>query len=527
MNETGGYLGNALVKRDGLPQDYTQDQVAEYIKCTNDPIYFAENYVKIITLDSGLQSFKPYEYQREMFKQFNENRFNLVLACRQSGKSISCVVYILWYAIFHSEKTIAILANKGATAREMLSRVTLALENLPFFLQPGCKELNKGSLQFSNNSRIIASATSGNSIRGLSVNLLFLDEFAFVENANTFYTSTYPVISSGKYSKVIITSTQNGTGTLFYRLLEGAMQGTNGFKAFRVDWWDVPGRDEEWKRQTIANTSEEQFRQEYGNEAIGSSNTLISANALLGLKNENPEQIYQETKIYRKVEEGHHYLMMVDVSKGRGQDYSTFNVVDITNGEFEQVATYRDNMISPLIFPDIIIKIAKMYNQALILIENNDAGQVVCNTVYYEYEYENTFLESSVKRGGIGVTMTKRVKRIGCSNLKDIIELNKLKIHDAETIRELASFEVKGSSYAAAQGNHDDLVMNLVLFAWFISSDAFGNISDINLKEVLFNQKMQEIEDDIAPFGVIDDGTSYGNTAHDRMVEAQQAWKSL
>ena len=527
MNETGGYLGNALVKRDRLPQDYTQEQVDEYIKCTNDPIYFAENYVKIITLDSGLQSFKPYEYQREMFEQFNENRFNLVLACRQSGKSISCVVYILWYAIFHSEKTIAILANKGATAREMLSRVTLALENLPFFLQPGCKELNKGSLQFSNNSRIIASATSGSSIRGLSVNLLFLDEFAFVENANTFYTSTYPVISSGKESKVIITSTQNGTGTLFYRLLEGALQGTNEFKAFRVDWWDVPGRDEEWKRQTIANTSEEQFRQEYGNEAIGSSNTLISANALLGLKNGRPEQIYQETKIYRKVEEGHHYLMMVDVSKGRGQDYSTFNVVDITNGEFEQVATYRDNMVSPLIFPDIIIKIAKMYNQALVLIENNDAGQVVCNTVYYEYEYENTFLESSVKRGGIGVTMTKRVKRIGCSNLKDIIELNKLKIHDSETIRELASFEVRGSSYAAAQGNHDDLVMNLVLFAWFVSSEAFGNISDINLKEVLFNQKMQEIEDDIAPFGVIDDGTSYGNTAHDRMVEAQQAWKSL
>ncbi len=493
----------------------------------NDPIYFAEKYVKIITLDSGLQPFKPYDYQREMFEQFNDNRFNLVLACRQSGKSISCVVYILWYAIFNSEKTIAILANKGSTAREMLSRVTLALENLPFFLQPGCKELNKGSLQFSNNSRIIASATSGSSIRGLSVNLLFLDEFAFVENANTFYTSTYPVISSGKHSKVIITSTQNGTGTLFYRLLEGAMQGTNEFKAFRVDWWDVPGRDEEWKRQTIANTSEEQFRQEYGNEAIGSSNTLISANALLGLKNENPKQVYQEAKIYRKVKEGHHYLMMVDVSKGRGQDYSTFNVIDITNGKFEQVATYRDNKISPLIFPDIIIKIAKMYNQAMVLIENNDAGQVVCNTVYYEYEYENTFLESSVKRGGIGVTMTKRVKRIGCSNLKDLIELNKLKIHDSETIRELAAFEVKGSSFSAAQGNHDDLVMNLVLFAWFVSSDAFGDISDINLKEVLFNQKMKEIEDDIAPFGVIDDGTSYGNSAHDRIVEAQKAWKSL
>jgi hypothetical protein len=521
------YLGNSQVKNDGVQSNYTPEQVSEYIKCMEDPIYFAENYVKVITLDKGLQPFKPYPYQREMFKLFNENRFNIVLACRQSGKSISSVVYILWYVIFHADKTVAILANKGATAREMLARITLALENLPFFLQPGCKALNKGSLEFSNNSRIIAAATSGSSIRGLSVNLLYCDEFAFVENANTFYTSTYPVVSSGKDSKVIITSTQNGTGTLFYKLLEGATQGLNEFKAFRVDWWDVPGRDENWKKQTIANTSEEQFRQEYGNEAIGSSHTLISVNALLGLKSKSPKEIYQDTKIYRRAREGHHYLMMVDVSKGRGQDYSTFNVIDITNGEFEQVATYRNNMISPLIFPDIIVKIAKMYNEAMVIIESNDAGQVVCNTVYYEYEYDNTFVESSVKRGGIGVTMTKRVKRIGCSNLKDLIDLGKLKICDDDTIRELASFEIKGSSFQAAQGNHDDLVMNLVLFAWFVSSEAFGDISDVNLKEVLFHQKIQDIEDDIPPFGVIDDGTSYANSEYERMVEAQKTWKSL
>ena len=521
------YLGNKLVKGDIDTQNYTKEEVQEYLNCMNDPVYFAENYVKVITLDKGLQPFKLYPYQKEMFQAFNDNRFNLVLACRQSGKSISSVVYILWYAIFNSDKTIAILANKGSTAREMLARITLALENLPFFLQPGCKALNKGSLEFSNHSRIIAAATSGSSIRGLSVNLLYCDEFAFVENANTFYTSTYPVISSGKKSKVIITSTQNGTGTLFYRLLEGALQGTNDFKAFRVDWYDVPGRDEEWKRQTIANTSEEQFRQEYGNEAIGSSNTLISANALLGMKSGNIKKTYQDVKIYKEVEEDHQYMMMVDVSKGRGQDYSTFSVIDITKGEFEQVATYRDNLISPLIFPDIIIKIAKVYNEAMVLIENNDAGQVVCNTVYYEYEYDNTFVESSVKRGGIGVTMTKRVKRIGCSNLKDLIEMGKLKINDSETIRELASFESKGSSFQAAQGNHDDLVMNLVLFAWFVSSEAFGNISDINLKEILFSQKMQEIEDDIPPFGVIEDGDHYGNAAVDQMIEAQKLWKSL
>lgn len=263
MNDS--YLGNINVKRDGIQQQWTEEQVVEYAKCMKDPSYFARKYVKIISLDKGLVNFDLYPYQENMFDHFNDNRFSIVLACRQSGKSISSVVYLLWYAIFHPEKTIAVLANKGATAREMLARVTLALENLPFFLQPGCRALNKGSIEFSNNSRIIAAATSGSSIRGMSVNLLFLDEFAFVERAAEFYTSTYPVISSGKDTKVIITSTANGIGNTFHKIWEGAVQKVNEYKAFTVNWWDVPGRDEEWKRQTISNTSQMQFDQEFGN----------------------------------------------------------------------------------------------------------------------------------------------------------------------------------------------------------------------------------------------------------------------
>ena len=263
MNDS--YLGNINVKRDGIQQQWTEEQVVEYAKCMKDPSYFARTYVKIISLDKGLVNFDLYPYQENMFDHFNDNRFSIVLACRQSGKSISSVVYLLWYAIFHPEKTIAVLANKGATAREMLARVTLALENLPFFLQPVCRALNKGSIEFSNNSRIIAAATSGSSIRGMSVNLLFLDEFAFVERAAEFYTSTYPVISSGKDTKVIITSTANGIGNTFHKIWEGAVQKVNEYKAFTVNWWDVPGRDEEWKRQTISNTSQMQFDQEFGN----------------------------------------------------------------------------------------------------------------------------------------------------------------------------------------------------------------------------------------------------------------------
>ena len=326
-NPNESYLGNNNVKRDGVIQHWTNEQVAEYAKCTYDPAYFARKYCKVISLDKGLVNFNLYPYQEKMFDQFNKNRFNIVLACRQSGKSISSVAYLLWFALFHSEKVIAVLANKGATAREMLSRVTLMLENLPFFLQPGCKALNKGSIEFSNNSRIIAAATSGSSIRGMSVNLLYLDEFAFVERAAEFYTSTYPVVSSGKDTKVIITSTANGIGNVFQKIWEGAVQGTNDYVPFRVDWWDVPGRDENWKKQTIGNTSQLQFDQEFGNTFFGTGDTLVNAETLLSLRRKDPIRVTNDNaKIYQEPQKGHMYIMTVDVSKGRGQDYSTFNI---------------------------------------------------------------------------------------------------------------------------------------------------------------------------------------------------------
>src|SRR6056300_567454 len=428
QNQNESYLGNINVKRDGVQHNFTNEEIKEYIKCSQDPVYFCKTYLKVISLDEGLVPFKLYPYQEQMFHHFRDNRFSIVLACRQSGKSISSVGFLLWFAIFHPEKTIAILANKGATAREMLSRVTLMLENLPFFLQPGCKALNKRSIEFSNNSRIVAAATSGSSIRGMSVNLLFLDEFAFVENAAEFYTSTYPVVSAGKDTKVIITSTANGLGNIYHKLWEGAVQGTNEFKPFRVDWWDVPGRDEEWKRQTISNTSELQFDQEFGNNFLGTSNTLIAGEFLLGLKAADPLVRQESIRTYERPQEGHDYIMTVDVAKGRGQDYSTFNIIDITQRPFKQVCVYQDNMISPLLFPDIIHKYARTYNEAYVIIESNDQGAVVCNGLYYDWEYENVYVESVVKANAIGVTMNRKVKRIGCSNLKDLIEQNKLMV---------------------------------------------------------------------------------------------------
>src|SRR5210317_1073385 len=421
LNQKESYLGNPNVKRDGVLQEWTPDLLLEYKKCMKNPSYFCEKYVKVIALDKGLVPFNLYPYQKDMFHQFEDNRFNVVLACRQSGKSISACAYLLWFVLFKSEKTVAVLANKGATAREMLSRITLMLENLLFFLQPGCKALNKGSLEFSNNSRIIAAATSGSSIRGMSVNLLYLDEFAFVERASEFYTSTYPVISSGQETKVIITSTANGIGNQFHKIWESAIQGVSEFNPFRVDWWDVPGRDEKWKNETIANTSKLQFDQEFGNTFFGTGDTLINAETLLSFRAKPPTDVLEggDLLVYEKPQQNHEYIMTVDVSKGRGQDYSTFTVIDIGTRPFKQVAVYRNNTISPLLFPNIIYKYANLYNEAYVIIESNDSGQVVCNGLYQDLEYDNIHMESAVKANRIGIEMNRKVKRLGCSSIKD------------------------------------------------------------------------------------------------------------
>src|SRR5210317_338897 len=509
QNET--YLGNPNVKRDGIVQEWTKELIQEYYKCSKDPVYFAQKYCKVISLDRGLVPFELYPYQKKMFEQFNEHRYNIVLACRQSGKSISACAYLLWYALFHSEKTVAVLANKGATAREMLSRITLMLENIPFFLQPGSKALNKGSLEFSNNSRILAAATSGSSIRGLSVNLLYLDEFAFVERAAEFYTSTYPVVSAGSDTKIIVTSTANGIGNTFYKIWEGAVQGINEFNSFRVDWWDVPGRDEKWKQSTIANTSQLQFDQEFGNTFFGTGDTLINAETLMGFRAVPYKKALEggDLLIYEEPIKGHDYIMTVDVSKGRGQDYSTFNLIDISVRPFAQVAVYRNNTISPLLFPNIIYKYANSYNEAYVVIESNDQGTVVCNGLYHDLEYENMHVESAIKANALGIEINRKTKRLGCSAIKDILENNKLNIVDEQTILEISTFEARGQSYEASDGNHDDLMMNLVLFGYFASTQFFADMTDIDLKNMLFKERVREIEDDIVPFGYIDDGSEH------------------
>lgn len=501
------YLGNPFIKRDGVVQNYSQAEIQEVFKCMRDPVHFAKTHLKVVHLDRGLVPFDLYPYQERMFQHFQDHRFSIVLACRQSGKSVSSVAYLLWKAMFFPDTKIGILANKGSTAREMLARITLMLENIPFYLQPGCKTLNKSHIHFSNNSEIRAESTSSNSIRGFSMNLIYLDEFAFVQDAATFYTSTYPVISSGKESQVIITSTANGIGNQFHKLWEGALQGTNEYKPFRVDWWDVPGRDEEWKAQTIKNTSQLQFDQEFGNTFFGTGDTLIDGETLMNLKAQQPIEVRGPVNIYEHPIKGHEYMLIADVAKGIKKDYSTFNIIDITNKPFKQVAVFRDNRVSPLLFPDQIYKWGMAYNKAYVVVENNDAGMVVVNGLHHDLEYENMHVSAPGKTEGIGIQMDKRIKRLGCSGFKDILEAGGLQIVDKQTIMEISTFEARGQSFEASDGNHDDLVMNLVMFGFFVNTRFFSNLTDINLRHMLYEQRIKEIENDVLPFGFIEEHT--------------------
>lgn len=504
MTEQKLYRGNENLKGTNVEIEWTPEMIREYQKCSIDPVYFSKKYVYVINLDEGRVLLDLYPYQEEMMHSFNENRFNIVLAARQSGKTVACVAYLLWYAIFHSEQTIAIVANKGDTAREILSRFMLALESLPFFLQPGTKEYNKSSIKFDNDTNVYARATSSNSLRGLSVSLLYLDEFAFVEDAEKFYTSTYPVISSGKRTRVIITSTANGIGNPFYNIWTAAVSGDNEYNPIRVDWWDVPGRDEQWKQQTIKNTSVLQFEQEFANSFIATGNTLFSTEALLELRHREPVEYYENNnmRIFKKPRKGNQYVLIADVGKGRGQDFSVATIIDITRTPFKQAAVYSNNNISPLLFPDIILKYAQAYNNAFCIVENNDQGMLVASALYYEHEYEHVYV-SGTKSSDVGLYVDKRNKRIGCSNIKDLIDMKKLEIYDQATIREMTTFIAKGDTFKAEEGNHDDHVMTLVIFAYIAGTPMFDNEFDTKLRDFVYKEHAQAIQDDMLPFGVV------------------------
>ena len=514
------YLGNPNLKKANTPHEFTEEQVIEFIKCKNDPVYFAKNYIKIVSLDEGLTQFHPYDFQEKLIKNFHENRFNICKMPRQTGKSTTSVSYLLHYAVFNDSTNIGILANKAATARDLLGRLQTAYENLPKWMQQGIISWNKGSLELENGSKILAASTSASAVRGMSFNILFLDEFAFVPNhiAESFFASVYPTITSGKNTKVIMVSTPHGMNH-FYRYWHDAERGKNEYIPTDVHWSEVPGRDAVWKEQTIANTSEQQFRVEFECEFLGSVNTLIAPAILKNMVYENPITRNAGLDIYEKPEKDHNYIITVDVARGLGNDYSAFIVFDTTQFPYKVVAKYRNNEIKPMLFPNVILDVAKGYNNAYILVEVNDIGDQVASILQYDLEYENLLMASMRGRNGqivgqgfsgkktqLGVRTTSAVKKLGCSNLKTLIEDHKLLTCDYEIISELTTFAQKHNSFEAEEGSNDDLAMCLVLFAWLVQQEYFKEMTDNDIRKRIYEEQKNQIEQDMAPFGFINTG---------------------
>jgi len=536
------YLGNPLLKKANVQIDFTKEQIAEYVKCKEDPVYFTRNYVQIVSLDEGLVPFKMWDFQEELIRKFHNNRFNIAKLPRQTGKSTTVVSYLLHYILFNDNVNIGILANKASTARDLLARLATAYENLPKWIQQGVVVWNKGNIELENGSKILAASTSASAVRGMSFNIIFLDEFAFVPNhiADSFFASVYPTITSGKSTKVIIISTPQGMNH-FYKMWTDAVNGRNGYTYHEVHWSQVPGRDADWKEQTIKNTSPRQFTQEFECEFLGSVDTLISAAKLKALAFEDPISSNKGLDIYERPKEKSEYLITVDVSRGIGGDYSAFIVFDITTVPYRIVAKYRNNEVKPMLFPNIINDVARGYNNAWVLTEVNDIGDQVASILNYDLEYPNVLMCAMRGRAGqivghgfsgnktqLGVKMSVTVKKVGCANLKNIIEDDKLAFNDYDIINELTTFIQRKQSFEADDGFHDDLVMCMVIFAWLVQQDYFKEMTDNDVRQRIYDDQKNQIEQDMAPFGFIttglegddgfvDDGSlwEYGDTQED------------
>ena len=517
-----GYLGNQHLKKIGEEIEWSPDLLKEYMKCAQDPIYFAKNYIKIVHVDKGLVPFEMYDYQENITRKITDNRRLAVLTARQSGKTTTAMAIILHYVLFNEFKTVAILANKGDAAREVMARVKLAFESLPKWLQQGVEEWNKGNIALENGCQVLAGTTSSSAIRGKSVNFLYLDEVAFIEGYDEFFASVYPTISSGESTKLLMTSTPNGLNH-FWKTCTGAKEGTNGYEYEEVMWHDVPGRDEKWRKETIEalDHDEEKFNQEYCCQFLGSSGTLIAGWKLKELLHQTPIAQHDGFMQYEKPIKERQYSMTVDVARGKGLDYSCFSVIDITEMPYKQVAVFRDNMVGPIDFASVVYRIGQVYNTAAVLIEVNDIGEQVADVLLMDYGYENILYTTNNGRAGKiltggfgkkvdnGIRTTKNVKAVGCSMLKMLIEQNQLIIQDYDTIQEISRFSKKANSYEAESGFHDDLVMNLVLFAWMVEQAYFKDMTDINTLVKLREKTEEQIEEELLPFGFVDTGEDF------------------
>jgi hypothetical protein len=540
MADHNTYLGNPLLKGSNVSIQFTKEQLEEYIKCSEDPIYFAENYMKIVTVDEGLVQIKLYDFQKEMMRSVYDNRFTICKIPRQSGKTTIMLACILHLVLFTQNYRAAILANKLKTATGIMDRLKVAYENLPKWLQQGIVEWNKTSVQLENGSSIVCSSTSSSAVRGSSYNFLLLDEFAFVPDqiAEEFFSSVYPTITSGQTSKTVIVSTPNGLN-MFYKMWMNAKNKKSEFVPIEAFWWQVPGRDDKFKETTIRNTSERQWIAEYECQFLGSQETLIKASKIATLVFATPVQENEEgLSIYENPIPGNLYVACVDTSRAVGLDYSAITVVDVTSMPYKVVATYRNNTIPVPVFPNLIWNLLNKYNEAYVLIEINDSGQQVADILYDDLEYEN-IIDITVKGhkgqrvatgfGGqrlySGIKMSTQVKRIGCATLKEMIESDKIILNDFDLVAELSTYISKGNSYEASEGYHDDLVATLVMFCWLTTQSFFREMVSLDVRRKVFEEKLRKLEEELTPFGFVSSDADEEMEEAARMLAEEQEKK--
>lgn len=503
------------------------------LNCADDHILIDENFKEVFAKDSyGVSLITTYGISKvKSVVQLNksENMYDVTVNSNNhtyftngilSHNTTSATVIILHYVLFNEAKKVALLANNAAGSREILERIKLAYEGLPRFLQCGVSEWNKSSVQFENKSKITAAASSSSSIRGRTVSMLYIDECAFIPRWDLFSASVLPTLSSGITTKTILTSTPDGMNH-FYYYCKGAKDGTNGFKYFEVPWYKVPSRDEKWKQETLEtiNFDMDKFRVEYECAFTGSSGSLISGAVLQSLKSIEPIRKSEGFSQYEEPIREAMYFMTCDVARGKNLDYSTIQVLRVTEDKrYKQVATYNSNTVSPIEFAGVVSNIGRLYNSCPILVEINDIGAQILDLLLIDYEYENLlYTESRGPKGkgvsfgkskgsDLGVRTTTSVKSIGCSILKVLIEQDKIEINDKTTIDQLRVFSKYLNTYRAEYGHHDDLIMPLVLFSWMSADQNFISYTDSNVLMDLREQTEAEMFDNLETFGFYSDG---------------------
>lgn len=534
-----GFRGNPKLKAAGTVIEWTDELKEEYVKCFEDPLYFAEKYMKIVHPSKGLIPIRLFDYQKETLEAFQDHDRIILTTGRQMGKTTVATAIILHYILFNQHKTVALLSNKAASAFEILSRIRLAYEELPMWLQAGVLTWNKGSIELENGCKCFAAASSSSSIRGRSIALLYIDEAAHIPNFEEFRDSVLPTIAAGSSggededkAKLVYTSTPNGLNHYYYTW-DAALKGKSDFYPIAADWTRHPDRDEAWKAKTLAdmNFDEMKFAQEYELEFIGSSGTLISGAVLKSLEPKVPLLARKHINQYRYPEKGKVYALVADVAEGKLLDYSAFSIIDISSMPYEQVLTYRSNEIGVVDYASIIYELSNLYNQAYVMVEVNNMGAQVADTLLLDYGYENMIMTKSAGKSGKrisggfgggqvdrGIRTTSTVKALGCSMLKTLVEQHQLILNDGATIQELNTFSRKGKSYEAEQGHHDDTVMPLVLFGWMTADPYFKEMTDIDTLSNLREVSDEELLENILPFGFVQDGRGTQDYPLDSLV---------